>query len=105
MMRLLKSAVLAAALLLTLSAGMCEGVNTAELIAKVQDTTKKACGFMPIASTVAAILDTMATGGAATAVATAANGICAAVKPSMQTLRQVEPEFNGVKIEGEFVNP
>lgn len=102
-MKPLKCAVLGAALLFTLSAGMCEGTNPSELIAKVQAATVKVCGFVPVASTVAAILDTVAgTGGAATVVATAANGICMAVKPKT-TLYSGATDWqteDGTKIEG-----
>lgn len=84
----------------------CGGGTGADLIKTVQDATVKACGFLPVASTVAAIIDTLAgTGGAATMAAAAAKGICTAVKPSTHALVQTEPTFNGVKIEGEFVDP
>ena len=101
-MRFAKSAVIGAALLLTLSAAKCEN-QPAEIIKQVQDKSVQICGFLPVASTVAAILDALATGGAASVVTTAANGICNAVKPTVNSLVTSKPEFMGVEIEGEFV--
>lgn len=101
-MRALGGAALAVALLFTLSAGKCEK-EPKELIGEVQAKAVAICGFLPVASTVAAILDALATGGQATIVATAANGICAAVKPKVNTLKSEKPTFAGVVIEGEFV--
>lgn len=93
-------------IVMVLALAACGG-GSADIIAKVQDATKKACGFVPVASTVAAILDTVGgTGGTATMVATAAKGICAAVTaPNVLTLHNDgrKPTFNGVVIEGEFV--
>lgn len=105
-MRVVKGAALAAALSLVLAAGTCQDRST--LIAKVQDASRQICGFVPLASTVAAILDRVAsTGGAATMVATAANGICQAVTArephALYGNADARPTFLDVPIEGKFV--
>ena len=99
-MRFGRTAVICAAVLLTLSAAKCEGEN---LIKQVQDKSVEICGFLPVASTAAAILDALATGGGASVVVTAATGICNAVKPKTMALLQTKPTFMGVVIEGDFV--
>lgn len=109
-MRLFLRAAFAAALL---SLAGCGGGVGADLITKVQEATVKACGFMPVASTVAAILDaTGVTGGAGVMAATAAASICAAVtKPNVNALGDFAAkkegqvaEVNGVAIRGYFVD-
>jgi len=106
-MRAAASAAVAAALVLALAAGKCEGRDA--LIAKVQAATKQACGFVPLAATVAAILDKVGnTGGAATMVAAAASGICQAVTArapqALYGKARAKPNFRGVPIEGEFIS-
>jgi hypothetical protein len=98
--RLAISAVFAAALLASL-AGCKEG-QPADLVAKVQEATRSVCGFVPIASTVAAVLDSIAgTGGTATVVAMAAKGICVAVGPKTTLFGFGEAQtMDNVKIEG-----
>ncbi len=98
----LRKAALCAALLLTLAAGKCEN-TPADVIKQVQDQAVKVCGFLPVASTVGAIIDALGGGGSASVVLTAANGICAAVKPKVNALASSKPEFMGVPIEGSFV--
>jgi hypothetical protein len=98
----------AALIALVLVASACQ--DRPALIARVQDATKQICGFVPVAATVAAILDKVGNfGGAATMVATAANGICAAVTAAApQALYDdagAKPSFRGVPIEGKFVKP
>ena len=102
-MRLVTSAALAAALFLSLSAAKCEK-EPADIIKAVQTQAVKVCGFLPVAGTVAAIIDSLGAGGSASVVAVAANGICAAVTPKVNSLLdQGKPTFAGVEIEGEFV--
>lgn len=96
-----------------LSLAGCGGAST-DLITKVQEATVKACGFMPVASTVAAILDaTGVTGGAGVMASTAAAAICTAVtKPAVHALGDFDgakkegavAEYDGVAIRGYFVD-
>jgi len=92
----------------------CGGGAGTDLITKVQEATVKACGFMPVATTVGAILDTLGvTGGAGAMVSTAASQICNAVKkPAVHALgafgdNPAGPvaEVNGVAVRGYFVKP
>jgi hypothetical protein len=99
----------AALIALALAVSACE--DRPALIARVQDATKQICGFVPVAATVAAILDRVGSfGGSATMVATAANGICAAVTAAHAPRALYgdagpKPTFRGVPIEGKFVKP
>ena len=79
--------IIAFVLALTLT-GCVWGDDVQPKIDAARDATVKACGFLPAASTVAAIIDAAAnTGGVATGSAGVAAMICEAVKnSSMQSL-------------------
>lgn len=90
------------ALTMPLMAANCERQST-DIIAQVQKTATAVCGYVPAASTVAAIVDAIGGAGSATVVATAANGICAAVKASgANKLVSEQPQFMGVPIHGHW---
>ena len=102
----------ALAVLAVLALAGCSAAST-DFITGVQKTMVQACGFMPLASTVAAVADAMGTGGAASAGVTVARAICDAVtKSPMMTLHgegpagtaaPETPTVEGVVIEGHFV--
>jgi hypothetical protein len=83
------------------------GCGTGSLDSQVKDVQAaavKACGFLPTASSVAAILS--AGNPAVTGVTAVATAICAAVTkvaPQARGLEQECPRVNGVCVEGEFV--
>lgn len=81
--------------------------DQSKLIAQIQASTVKLCGFLPYAGTVAQLLSA----NPAVAVAnTIATKICQAVSSSRSTATLLGdakplPEVDGVIIEGEFVDP
>ena len=90
------------------------GCGTGSLDSQVKDVQAaavKACGFLPTASSVAAILSAgnpAVTGvtAVATAICAAVTKVCAAVTkvaPQARGLEQECPRVNGVCVEGEFV--
>jgi len=97
----------------TLSLGSCATtgsitpVNVQSAITAVQSAAVQACGFLPTASTVSAILASFVPGASAieTWVVNIADQICAAVTPLKgQKLRAIlAPTVNGVVIHGRFV--
>jgi hypothetical protein len=99
-----------AALVVALFASLA-GCKENGLIQKVIDGAIAKCKFAPAVGTVGGIIDAVSGGtslGAGTIVATAVNGICAAVKPTStaKTLADIphKPTFAGVEIEGSFVD-
>jgi hypothetical protein len=80
--------------------GSCTSTPTdvASVVAQVQQAAIVACGFLPTAATVAAILS----GGASTAVTDIAQLICTAVT-TKGVRRGAAPTVNGVVIHGRFV--
>lgn len=88
----------AAPLALVISGCSTTPANVQSVIAQVQQAAIVACGFLPTAATVAAILS----GGASTAVTDIAQLICTAVT-TKGVRRGTAPTVNGVVIHGRFV--
>ena len=101
----------------TLSLGNCAttgGITPSSIqsvIASVQSAAVQACGFLPTASTVSAILASFVPGGSAVeaSVASVAQQICTAVLPLKARLGKrlggtSPPTVNGIVIHGRFVS-
>jgi hypothetical protein len=104
-------------LAVTLSLGSCAttgGITPSSVqsvIASVQSAAVQACGFLPTASTVSAILASFVPGGSAVeaSVASVAQQICTAVLPLKAKLGKrlggiAPPTVNGIVIHGRFVS-
>lgn len=74
--------------------------DQSKLIAQIQATTVKLCGFLPYAETVAKLLSANPAVAGASIVATE---ICKAVKPKTLGVIGTKPMIGDVEIEGEFI--
>lgn len=101
-MNKLTRAAFAAALLLTLVGCGGDSASLADQVAAVQDATKKACSYLPTATSVAAILT--ADNPTVTGVSAVADAICVAMMSKTESLVGVCPQVNKVCIEGEFID-
>lgn len=94
------------AMSLALPLGSCAtmgGGGTGGIVTQIQQLAAQVCGFLPTATSVAAIIAAAAgLPGAVTGIEGIANAICAQVtKPT--TARRGAPTVNGVLVSGTFV--
>jgi len=96
----MRNVILAAALAAGLAAcGTIGGSPADPRIIQVQEYAKKACGFLPTAATIDALLN----GGAFSGYLALGQAICDAVVRANQMRSGRTPVLNGVVLEGTFV--